>query len=44
MAKKPVTERTVQEDREHVLRIDPIALALFSLLLSLAIAYVNSSI
>ena len=42
--KNPVAERAVQEVREHILKIDPTAHAVSSLVLSLAVASVNSTI
>ena len=42
--KNPVAERAVQEVREYILKIDPTAHAVSSLVLSLAVASVNSTI
>ncbi|XP_056001758.1 uncharacterized protein LOC130048742 [Ostrea edulis] len=42
--KNPIAERAVQELREHILRIDPTARAVSSLVLSLAVASVNCTI
>ena len=41
--KNPVAEQAVQEVREHILKIDPTTYAVSSLVLSLAVASVNST-
>ena len=42
--KNPVAERTVQELREHILRLDPTARAITPVSLALAVASVNSTL